>query len=94
MYIFFVFFKNSLIPNGGQKLKYHIHIGYEYSIPTRTQHHSLLIWRTIRTLEQQLNTQRTLIDAANKIDIATANVGFYYIYIMILVIYKFHIKYT
>lgn len=66
----------SLIPaTADQKLKYHIKISYEYSIPEKNQHHSLSLWRTIRTLEQQLNAQRTSIDAQNKIDIATASVS-------------------
>ncbi|XP_063705493.1 uncharacterized protein LOC134834677 [Culicoides brevitarsis] len=67
-------FSINLVPaTSDLKLKYHIKISYEYSMPTKTQHHSLSLWRTIRTLEQQLNAQRTMIDAQNKIDIATAS---------------------
>uniref|UniRef100_A0A336M191 CSON007492 protein n=1 Tax=Culicoides sonorensis TaxID=179676 RepID=A0A336M191_CULSO len=66
-------FSINLIPaNPEEKLKYHTKISYEYSMPQRTQHHSLSIWRTVRTLEQQLNTQKPSIDAENKIDIATS----------------------
>lgn len=74
----------SLIPGiADQKLTYHIKISYEYSIPKKTQHQSLSLWRTIRTLEQQLNTQRTSIDAENKIDIATVNVSYCVLFVCI-----------